>query len=228
MSFMTVVNPITINTEYHTRLKSNVVSDNSKNSIPITKIGAVTTTGIQNASNGAFYFNGSSYINVNSISNDKLKTSFMVNFWIKPDALGVFSRPFNSESSSASGTNPWVRCSITADNTLYFGVGSNNTNISVEGGVITGEWQMITLKCVGNGTTSTLEIFIDGVSVGSVTGSHQNINTNKYICSGSLRYNTSSYLNSFVGKMSEIMVFYNTLISGELKFLKELEGRFAI
>jgi len=228
MSFLCLINPIVPNDEYHTTLKGNVVSDISRNAIPTTKVGAVTGTGIQGEADGSFYFNGSSYINVNSISNDKMKTTFTANFWIKPDSLNTFSRPFNSENAGASGTSPWVRCSITADDELYFGVGSNNVNISVTGGVISGNWQMITLKCTGNGTTSTLEIFIDGASVGTVTGSHSNINVNKYICTGSLRYNTTAYLNSFVGKMCEVRILYDNIVEGELRFLKELEGRLAV
>ena len=228
MTLLPIINPFASITEYYTTLKGGSVVDISRNSIPLTVVGAVTDIGINGEVNGSYYFNGSSYIYVNSTSNNKLRTSFVVNFWIKPDSLGVFSRPFNSENHTASGTTPWVRCSLTADDELYFGVGSNNTNISITGGVITGEWQMITLKCVGNGTSSTIEAFIDGVSIGTASGTHTNINTNMYMCTGALKYNTTSYLNPYSGKISEVSIFHSSIIDGELNYLKELRGRVSL
>jgi len=89
----------------------------------------------------------------------------------------------------------------------------------VTAGTLDLNWTMVSSRCIGNGSTSTIELYVNGVSVGTANGSHTNINSNKYMCIGSLRYSTSSYLNSFDGKLHTNQIFLDKISSSQIKMI---------
>jgi len=206
----------------------NSSSDSSINNIAVTANSLTYGVNEFNQSNSAGSFNGTSTrINFNNTTDDFFKTNFSFIYWIKPTSSSTFYRPFNSDSGGASNTAPWFRTSL-ASSQYYFGIGSNDFNIGITGGTVDTNWNSFGGICSGNGTTSNIEAFVNGSSIGTASGTHRNINSNKYVSIGVLRYQPSTYLNYYSGLMDNIIAYDIAIPKGALKILNNEKGRIGL
>lgn len=223
-SLVSLCNPVAFQPSFYVLGAGNLI-DRSVNGITATANSISYGTDEFLQTNSAISFNGTSSRFTYANTLDKMKTTFSLSFFIKCNVLDIFQRPFNSDARTASGTTPWVRTSVTSGNLWYFGVGSNNTNISVSGGTVDTNWHHFAATCKGNGTNSAISLYIDGILIGSNSGGHANINVNKYMSFGVLWYNTSTYLDYLNGLMSDLTIFPFELTPGEISILNNQRGR---
>jgi Tfp pilus assembly protein PilV len=179
-----------------------------------TIIGATPTTGQGGRLNGAYSFDGSSYINVGTGSAlGSLTNNFTVSAWISTSTTG------NILGASRATTANGYRMTPTAFTT--YGVKDYLTTVNP--GANDGSWHLITFVMSSNNVT----FYVDGVNKETVThttGGLANLDDPMFI-GATTGIGSSTPSNLFTGSIDDLRVYNRVLASGEIQNLFS-EGAF--
>ena len=164
----------------------------------------------------AAVFNGSSRIT----SNDPTKndTTFSISAWINVDNINTFN-PIVTVYGSTAATRKYI-FRTTNTNELQFIVYDESgvlTAIPTKSNALTaGTWYHVV--AIANG--GNFEIYLDGTSVATGTGSNANTDATADLIIGSRDdYAVGSSVNNFNGKIDQVRIFDRALDAGEVEQL---------
>lgn len=152
--------------------------------------------------------------------------SFSICAWIKilstPDANGSYI--FSSEQSLGTGAAVYVRFAYTQARNLFLRIGSNNSPriITSTKTLNVDQWYFVACTCDSNGTTSTLNLYVDGIQAATtVTGAHSSIVVANRWCSiGSIDYIHGSTVIGYVNGYIDHVRLYNNRVLTAIDVMK--------
>jgi len=148
---------------------------------------------------------------------DLCRTNFSIVVWAKLAANASVQNLFASDLGTGQPATPYFRFYIN-NYVLTAKVGSNAGSIIASDTISSGQWYCLAATVSGDGSTSTVKLYVDGNEVDSTTGSHTNIDQTKRTTLGYLFYkiSTSTWIWPFEGGLDEVGVWNSVLSSDEL------------
>jgi hypothetical protein len=178
-----------------------------------TIVGATLAADRKDQNNGAYNFNGSSYINIGSGENLELPDVLTIEAWVKPTNIAAINTIISKTGATMADTTYWM--DIRSSNQLYFGGYTQaggaayvNKTFSFENN----KW----FHVVGVDDGASLELFVNGNSIGS--GPRATRATGNWPVRVGVKGAADNFFN---GTIDDIRVYNRALSVEEVKALYE-------
>lgn len=151
-----------------------------------------------------------------------ITTSGTISVWFKVDYIGYKSSLWTQDKAQGLSTTPYIKIWVDASGYLNARIGSNisGRTATMSSTLTPGVLYNATVTINGTGGSSTITIFLNGVSTGaSASGAHGNINTTPmytgFGCDVN-HYGSNIILDPLIGSLAEVRVWNRELTANEI------------
>lgn len=161
-----------------------------------------------------------------------ITTNGTISVWFKVDYIGYNTCLWSQDKAQALSSTPYIKIWVDTSGYLNARIGSNTSGrvATMSSTLTTGVLYNATVTINGTGSSSTITIFLNGVTTGaSATGSHGNINTTPmytgFGCDVN-HYGSNIIQWPLIGSLAEVRVWNRELSADEIKalYLDKLYG----
>ncbi len=205
----------------HLKLNANSTDFSGRN-VSVSSNGVTYGTGLFNSTTSAADFNGSSsYLNTTNII-PAGSTAYSFSVWFKTSSFGgILGNSSGLPSANPASSHPLMY--VGTDNKLKAKVyNGNTTTISSSSFVNDNQWHHAVLVVSGN----TQTLYLDGVAMGSLTGTITALATN-YLVGAAYTSGYAAGLSSwyyFQGSIDEVRIYNKAMIAEEVGRLYQSHG----